>query len=122
MHNINEFHWMSTKAYLWAHMEQWNIFANNIFFCVNFQAYIASEGKSNLSYSFNLLIFCIENKLEWYKFMFSFAAISKENNLGHFQDNKIRSPDKSCFVVVFFFHGTIESFTVGNTFECTHCF
>lgn len=60
---------------------------------LNFQAYIASGDKSNLSYSFNLLIFCIENKLKWYKFMFCFAAISKENNIGCFQDNnKIRSP------------------------------
>lgn len=74
-------------------MEQWNIFANNIFSYafLNFQAYMVSEGRSNLSNPFNLLIFCIEKKLKWYKFMFSFAAISKENNLSHSQDNKIRS-------------------------------
>lgn len=83
---------MSAKAYPWAHMEQWNIFANIFFYALNFQAYIASGDKNKLSYSFNLLILWIENKLKWYKFMFSFAAISKENNLSHFQDNnKIRS-------------------------------
>lgn len=78
---------MSTKAYLCAHMEQWNILAKNFFFFyvfLNFQAYIAPEGKSNLSYSFKLLIFCTENKLNWYKCTISSAVISKENNPGHF--------------------------------------
>lgn len=86
---------------------------------LNSQVYIASGDKSNLSY---LLIFCIENKWKWYKFMFSCAAISKENNLGHFQDNnKIRSPWQK---LDFFFHRTMESFSLGKTFkiESIHCF